>query len=422
MRRAVNAALVLLLLGLSGCSHTTTPARWVFQWMGGTLPEGERAYSERCFRPAGEPRWKLITTNREYSQSDYALLGTGEGTLDLAPRGKNLDAEPPPKFTGGPRRLDPISSPLASQLEPAATTRPYLYIFLKGGGVMEARWLERGRPEARGEDVLGEPFGIPDDTIVLPQGRVVVAGKGIGRVAMKVRGADGNIRLDYGMNAGVPREMEAYRALDHGVIRIPIEELREVEIHSRGATALPSVLYAFVWRYPKRVVTFTPAAMIVSLGSILASPFHRPVGGADVTVVPAGTAVRIGKTGVKDGRLWIAFLPPEGSDRVWALRPEEVRMKPLDGDDEEKDAPPLNEKGYRLARPVLLDPAEGTKFYFFGEGGVPGEFELQLDAVHATDGAKVERTVYRFERDGHVRWNPVAVWHDWACDEPEKFQ
>jgi hypothetical protein len=311
-----------------------------------------------------------------------------------------------------------MPSPLAAQLDPGAATRPYLHIFLKGGGVMQARWLERGRPEAHGEDVLGEPFGIPDDTIVLPQGRVVVAGKATGRVGMKVKGADGNIRVDYGLNAGVPREMEAYRALDHGVIRIPVEDLREVEIHGRGVTALPSLLYSFVWRYPKRMVTFTPAAIMVSLGSILVSPVHRGVGGADVTVVPAGTAARIGKTGMKDGRLWIAILPPEGSDRVWALRPEEVRIKPLD-DEEGKDAPPLSDKGYRLARPVLLDPAEGTRFYFFADGDVPGEFELELDALHATDGAKVERTVYRFERDGHVRWNPAAVWRDWACDEPE---
>jgi hypothetical protein len=132
-----------------------------------------------------------------------------------------------------------------------------------GGGVMDARWVERGRPEARGEDVLGGPFTMPDDNIVLVQGRQVVAGSGAGRVGLRVTGRDGVARVDHGLNVGVPRERDAATALPNGVIRIPVGDLREGSIHARPAGDAVAALRVRL-ALPQTLRHEGPAALLVS--------------------------------------------------------------------------------------------------------------------------------------------------------------
>ena len=417
LRPPVNVALILLLLSVAGCAGTATPGRFALTWEQWSLQDYDRCVTEGCIRPAGEPTWSLTTAARDYDGSGYAILGTGDGTLDLAPRGYDTAATPY-LVTVGPRHMEGIATPLAKELSQAALGETFVRLFLQGGGAMDARWVERGAPEARGEDVLGDPFTMPDDNIVLAQGLEVVAGSGAGRVGLRVTGRDGVARVDYGLNAAVHRERDAATALANGVIRIPVEDLREGSIHARGLGGMPSRLYAFAWRYPKRLVTKGPSALLVSLGSILAAPVYRPPGGADARVVPSSLAARIGWSGVKDGRLWIAILPPEGSDALWALRGDEVRVRWWESGGKQTQAP-AGGKGQPLTRPVILDPARGTKLWFFEGKDVPGEFDLEIDAVHATDGKKIEKAVYKLDRRSHVRWNPVGVFRGWTCHEAE---
>jgi hypothetical protein len=233
-----------------------------------------------------------------------------------------------------------------------------------------------------------------------------------------VTGRDGVARVDHGLNLGARRERDAATALPNGVIRIPVGDLREGSIHARGLSATPARLYAFAWRYPRRIAASGPAALLVSLGSILTAPVHRTARGADARVVPSSMAARIGESGMTDGRLWIAILPPDGSDGIWALRGDEVRVRWWENGGEQTLAP-AGQRGGSLARPVLLDPARGTKLWFFGGKDVPGEFDLEIDAVHATDGRKIEKAVYKLDRRSRVRWNPVGVFRDWTCHEVE---
>ncbi len=418
LRRAlVNAALILPLLCVAGCAGLATPGRFALTWMEWSLQDYDRCFDEGCIRPAGKPVWSLTTSARDYDSSGYTILGTGDGTLDLAPRG--FDPEARPALTNiGPRRVEGIATPLALELSQVARTQPFVRLYLQGGGVLDARWVERGSPEARGEDVLGNPFTLPDDNIVLAQGREVVAGSGAGRVGLRVTGQDGVARVEYGLNAGAYRQREAALALPNGAIRIPVGDLREGSIHSRGMSAMPSRLYAFVWRYPRRIISRGPPALLVSLGSILAAPVHRPPAGANARAVPSSIAVRIGETGVEEGRLWIALLPPEGSDGIWAVRADEIRARWWESGGETTQVP-AGHRDQELTRPMILDPVRGTKLWFFAGKGIPGEFDLEIDAVHATDGKTIEKAVYKMDRRGRVRWNPVGVFRDWTCHEME---
>jgi len=416
-RTLVNVALILALLGAVGCARTATPGRFALTWEEWSLQDYDRCFTEGCIRPAGRPTWSLATAARDYDGSGYAILGTGEGTLDLAPR--EFDAEARPALvTVGPRRMEGIETPLARELSQVARTQTFVRLYLQGGGVLDARWVERGHAEARGEDVLGDPFTLPDDNIVLAQGRQVVAGSGAGKVGLRVTGQDGVARVEYGLNAGAHREREAAQAIVNGAIRIPVGDLREGSIHPRGMGAMPSRLHAFVWRYPKRIVSRGPAALLASLGSILAAPLHRPPAGAEARAVPSSITARIGGTGVEDGRLWIALLPPEGGDGIWAVRGDEIRVRWWEAGGETTQAP-AGRKGQDLARPVILDPARGTKLWFFSGRDIPGEFDLEIDAVHATDGMQIEKAVYKMDRRTRVRWNPVGVFRDWSCHEAE---
>jgi hypothetical protein len=83
---------------------------------------------------------------------------------------------------------------------------------------------------------------------------------------------------------------------------------------------------------------------------------------------------------VKDGRLRSAILPPEGSDGIWALRGDEVRARWWESGGEQTLAP-AGRRGGPLARPVLLDPARGTTLWFFAGRDIPGEFDLEIDAL-----------------------------------------
>jgi len=413
----VNAVLIAPLLATAGCYSTATPGRFALTWENWSLQNYDRCFTQGCIRPAGEPTWLLTTADREYDGADYAILGTGDGTLDLAPRGSDAGAEPW-RPVAGPRRLEGIPTPLAKELSQVAHTETFVRLYLAGGAVMDARWVERGRPEARGEDVLGDPFALPDDNIVLVQGRQVVAGAGAGRVGLRVKGESGVTGIDYGLNAGARRDRDAATSLGNGVIRLPVKDLREGWIHPRGAGAILVRLYAFAWRYPKRLVFVGPSALMVSLGSILTAPVYRPAGGAGVREVPTALAARIGDSGVEDGMLWIAVLPPEDSDAIWALRADEIRVRWWESGGK-RTQPPAGREGQPLLRPVLLDPVRGTKLWFFKGVHVPADFDLEIDALHSTGGKRIARAVYKMNRRSRVRWNPVGVFRDRTCREPE---
>jgi hypothetical protein len=61
----------------------------------------------------------------------------------------------------------------------------------------------------------------------------------------------------------------------------------------------------------------------------------------------------------------------------------------------------------------------GTKLWFFDGTDVPADFDLEIDALHSTDGKRIERAVYKMERRSRVPWNPAGVFRDWTCHDVE---
>jgi hypothetical protein len=416
-RRIVNVILIGVLLPLVGCAGTARPAAWALQRQGWSLGPSLRAYEPGCRAFSGGPRWTLETRGGVLDLSDYALLGTGDGTLDFAPREARAGAE---SYAGaaatGTRRLTGIPTPLVKELVPTAEAEAFVRLYLRGGGVLDARWVVREATEAHGVDLLGRPFRIPNDTITLAQGRQAAAGLGAGRVGMRVTDAFGDSRIDYGLDARIRREREAASALAaHGVVRIDPDDLRRVRLGEWRLSALPARLIPLVLGAPQGIARTAVPAFLVSLSSILAAPVWRSPAGAQLVSRPGEGSPRIGKSGVKKGRLWIDLLPPAGTGLLWVL-PEEGAWLRSSGDGEARKVAAVGAEGEPLSRPQLLDPVAGCRIYF-DVSELPDRFELVVAGLWSLDGTETGRWVYKMERTRRVRWNPVDVWRDWVCDD-----
>jgi hypothetical protein len=397
--------------------NTARPAAWVLQRQGWSLDPSLRAYEPGCRASRGGPRWTLETRGGDLDRSDYALLGTGDGTFDLAPRQAHARAEPYAVAAAtGTRRLIGIPTPLVKDLAPTAEAEAFVRLHLRGGGTLDARWVVREGTEAHGVDLLGRPFRIPDDTITLAQGRQAVAGLGAGRVAMRVTDAFGDSRVDYGLNARFRREKEAAAALvAHGAVRIDPDDLRRVRLGGWRLSALPVRLFSLALSAPRRIARRAVPALVVSLSSILVAPFWRSPAGAQAVSRAGDGAPRIGKSGVKKGRLWFDLLPPAGSGLLWVL-PDEGAWLRSSGDGEAGKIAAVGAGGEPLSQPQLLDPAAGYRIHF-DISKVPDRFELVVAGLWSLDGTETGRWVYKMERTRRVRWNPVGVWRDWVCDD-----
>ncbi len=416
-RRTVNVILIAVLLPLIGCAGTARTAAWALQQQGWSLDPSLRAYEPGCRASQDGPRWTLETRGGDLVRSDYALLGTGDGTLDLAPRQAHARAEPyAGEAAAGTRRLTGIPTPLVKDLAATAEAADFVRLYLRGGGTLDARWVVREGTEAHGVDLLGRPFRIPDDTITLSQGRQAVAGLGAGRVGMRVTDAFGGSRIDYGLDARVRREREAAAALAaHGVVRIDPDDLLRVRLGGWRISALPVRLFSLVLNAPRRIARRAVRALLVSLSSILVAPVWRSPAGVQAVSRPGDGAPRIGKSGVKKGRLWFDLLPPAGSGLLWVLPDEGVWLR-SSGDGEARKVAAVGSKGEPLSRPQMLDPAAGCRIHF-DISEVPDRFELVVAGLWSLDGTETGRWVYKMERTRRVRWNPVGVWRDWVCDD-----
>jgi hypothetical protein len=415
-RRIVNAGLIAALLPAFGCGSTVRPAAWALQQQGWSLEPSRRAYHPRCRASPGGPRWKLETRGGVLDRADYAVLGTGDGTLDLAPRKADARARPyVAAAAAGPRRMEGIPAPWVKELAPAAESQSFVRLHLSGGGAMDARWVVREGTEAQGVDLLGRPFRIPDDTITLAQGRQAAAGLGEGRVGLRVTDDFGASRVDYGLNARVAREKEAASALAaHGVVRIEPDDLRRVDLGGPRLSALPTRLLLLPLSL-LRAGRAAPPALLVSLTGVLAAPFWRSPEGAQAVSAPGRGAPRIGKSGVKRGRLWFTLLPPSRSGLLWVLPGEGVWLR-WSEDGETRKIAAAGPGGEPLSRPQLLDPVAGDRIHF-DLSGVPDRFEFVVAGLWSLDGTETGRWVYKMERTRRVRWNPVAVWREWNCDD-----
>ncbi|OGP83373.1 MAG: hypothetical protein A2Y95_00400 [Deltaproteobacteria bacterium RBG_13_65_10] len=417
-RRFVNAALLALAAAAAGCGSGVHPTRLALQWEGWSLRPSDRVFKDHCLTPLGRPRWAFRAGGVTYRQSDYGLLGNGDGTLDLAPRHPVADATPyPVNVVVGPRLLEPVMTPQVMALSPGARGEAFVRLYLEGGGVLDAKWVKRGEgPEAKGADVLGQAFHLADDTITLAQGHEVVPGMGSGRVALRVTSQDGNARIDYGLNAALPRDRDGAEALtaSRQVVRIATRDLDDARIGGRGLSALPGLMRRVGFTYPLGLAFTGPPALFVSLESILFAPFSRPATGARLRMSPEDIAARVGESGIEDGKVWITVYPPEGSERVWAIRGEDVRVR-WQEEGRKRSLGASGRGGAPTLRPLLLDPAQGTRLYFFGAGNMPDRFELLMDGLYATDGTEIAPAVYEMARETHVRWNPISVWRGWMC-------
>ena len=416
LRGAVNASLAALLLSLPACAKSAGPANWVLQAQGWSLPPAIRAYDPPCRPKRTFPRWVIETGEGRYSGSDYAFLGTGEGTVDLAPfspdaGGTPYNAQP----VKGRHRLAGIATPLAKDLEREGESVGLVRLYLRGGGTIDARWVVRGGAEAYGIDLLGEKFHLPDDNIRLVQGRQAVAGLGAGRVGLRITDAFGESRVYYGLNASFRHDRRAASALgSNGFLRVPAGDLTKVKLQGPRFLGFPALLGTFRRGAPIGYAFTVPAALLVSLKSLLLAPLSRPAAGARAAAAPSGDRPRMGSTGIKDDLLWISVLPPEASMVLWTVPADSVKIEwSYEGADHVAIA--RGPGGAPLGAPELLDPAEGTRLYFRRDD-LPGRFNLVINDLKMLDGTSKGPWVYNMRMRTRVRWNPVSVWRDWTCD------
>ncbi len=415
-RRAVNAALLLALAVLPACARTVRPAPWVLQSSGWSLPESLRTYDPPCNADGFTPRWELLAAGERYGNGDFAFLGTGDGTLDLAPRGFHPGASiyGVGAMPGG-QRLTGVTTPLGAEAAAGGESLTFVRLYIRGGGTIDAQWVLRDGTEAAGIDLLGKPFRVPDDTNTLAQGRQAVAGVGAGRVGLHLEDKLGASRIDYGLNARVKSEQEAAEALlGHGVLRIPLEDLRTVNLRGRRLFGIPAMFGRLLRGAPIKHAFTVPAALLVSMKAILLAPVSRPIAGARAVGSGDYGAPAVGESGYEDGMLSVMLRPPEGSEVLQVLPAGGVRLEWF-GDGRDRVAESVAGNGTPLTGPSLIDPGEGRRFYFENRD-LPSNFRLVVDELRTLDGTEGGPWVYNMERRKRIRWNPVSVWREWRCE------
>lgn len=416
LRGAVNATLAALLLSLPACGRSAGPANWVLQAQGWSLPPALQAYDPPCSAGRGTPRWVIIADGARYSGSDYALLGTGEGTVDLAPLSPGAGGTPyNVQSLKGRHRLAGIPAPFAKALGRGGESLALVRLYVRGGATIDARWVVRGEAEAYGVDLLGEKFRVPDDNIRLVQGRQAVAGLGTGRVGLRMTDASDESRVYYGLRAGFRHHREAAGALaSNGFLRLPADDLSKVELPGPRFFGFSGLLGSFRKGAPIGYAFTVPAALLVSVKSLLLAPLSRPAAGARVAAAPSGDRPRMGSAGIKGDLLWISLLPPEASTALWAVPADSVKIA-WSNEGGDRVAVARGPGGALLLAPELLDPAEGTRLYFRRDD-LPDRFNLVINDLRLLDGTSSGPWVYNMRLRTRVRWNPVRVWRDWKCD------
>ncbi|MFQ5457649.1 MAG: hypothetical protein ACE5FC_04240 [Myxococcota bacterium] len=416
VRLAVNAWLLTCLSILPACAGSAPPANWVLQAQGWSLPPKFQAYDPPCRSRQEFPRWVLKAKGRQYRDDDYAFLGTGEGTVDLAPRSHLAGAEEyNARPVKGRHRLAGIATPFAKALGESGESMAHVRLYVRGGGTIDAKWLVRGEAEAKGVDLLGESFSVPDDTIGLVQGRQAVAGVGVGRVGLRITDQFEERRVYYGLNAGIRHDREAAAALGtHGYVRVPANDLIKVKLPGRRYFGIPALAGALTGGAPIDYALTVPSALLVSVKSVLLAPFHRPVAGIGVRAGPEGGPPQIAGSGFSDGLLWIAIRPPAGDRVLWVAPAGAVQLEwPHAGEDHVAEA--RGPRGKPLVSPQFLDPGAGTRF-FFRVHDLPSRFNLIINDLRTLDGTAAGPWVYNMKPRTRIRWNPVSVWREWMCD------
>ena len=416
LRGAVNASLAALLLSLPACAKSAGPANWVLQAQGWSLPPALRAYDPPCRARRDGPRWVIKTAGARYSGSDYALLGTGAGTVDLAPFSPDGGGTPYTVPSAKERhRLAGIPTPLAKALGGEGESLALVRLYIRGGGTIDARWAVRGDAEAYGIDLLGEKFRLPDDNILLVQGRQAVAGLGTGRVGLRVSDAFDESRVSYGLRAGFRHHRKAAVALaSNGFVRLPAGDLTEVELPGPRLFGFLALLGSFRKGAPIGYAFTVPAALLVSLKALLLAPLSRPAAGARMAAAPSGDGPRMGSAGIKGDLLWISILPPAASTVLWTVPADSVNIE-WSHEGADRVAVARGPGGAPLLAPELLDPAEGTRLYFRRDD-LPDRFNLVVNDLKMLDGTSSGPWVYNMRLRTRIRWNPVRVWRDWKCD------